>query len=97
MIFYPINYLIWHWVFKGRLLIYFVKLFDSYKKMAKTSFKTHDPFVILELLDGNTNMHASSLILCSILIFRDEAQGVDVIFKETLILIAAANFVSIIC
>lgn len=34
--------------------------------MGKTSFKTHDPFVVLEHLDGKLPLHIASLILCSV-------------------------------
>lgn len=32
--------------------------------MGKTSFKTHDPFVILEHLDGKVPVHLASLLIC---------------------------------
>lgn len=32
--------------------------------MGKFSFKTHDPFIILEHLDGKLPVHAASLIMC---------------------------------
>jgi len=65
--------------------------------MGRTSFKTHDPFVILELLDGNTSMHLASLLLCSILYFRDMTQGVEVKFKSTISMLIIMHTTSIVC
>jgi len=65
--------------------------------MGRTSFKTHDPFVILELLDGNTSMHAASLLLCLILYYREKAQGVTISFKDELMLLITMHGVAILC
>lgn len=38
----------------------------SMSRKRNTSFKTHDPFVMLEHLEGNISSHAASFCLCAL-------------------------------